>query len=101
MSNRRPFSELNEYSIPDLERRIIVAALHNELDLADFLNELEPLVEEVDLNDGGDALLEVMSDSNDSDSLELEQDEGEQQQEEQEDVDDQEEAEKENGEPIC
>ncbi|CAO4381206.1 unnamed protein product [Caenorhabditis nigoni] len=107
MSSRRPFAELNEYSIPDLERRIIVAALHNELDLAEFLNELEPLADdgEVEHNRGDvdDNMDFIDSDSNStaSNDMELERDEGEQQLEVEEDVEDQEEAEKENGEPIC
>ncbi|CAO4384528.1 unnamed protein product [Caenorhabditis nigoni] len=55
-SSRRPFSELNEYSLPDLERRITIAVVHNELDLAAFLNELDPLLdnEEVDHNNSDD-----------------------------------------------
>ncbi|CAR98803.1 Protein CBG27266 [Caenorhabditis briggsae] len=100
MSNRRPFSELNEYSLPDLERRIIIAVLHNELDLAEFLNAVDPLRREVDHNrDDVDNTMNSNSSDTDSiasDSLELELDEGEQQQREENDREDQEVAEKEN-----
>ncbi|ULT91724.1 hypothetical protein L3Y34_009403 [Caenorhabditis briggsae] len=100
MSNRRPFSELNEYSLPDLERRIIIAVLHNELDLAEFLNAVDPLRGEVDHNrDDVDNTMNSNSSDTDSiasDSLELELDEGEQQQREENDREDQEVAEKEN-----
>ncbi|PIC13698.1 hypothetical protein B9Z55_027563 [Caenorhabditis nigoni] len=91
MSTRRPFAELNEYSLPDLERRIITAVLYNELDIAAFLNGLDPLVdnEEVDHNSGDDEDTmdsnELNADATVSGNLELEQNEGEQQYQEEED----------------